>query len=136
MKYREAKRLEDEMTLIKYRVARRKENALMKKLAQRVEEAAGYTTAVRFLMQYLPMKLLRPHKTYILDPPDHNGWFHVVLNLAASIGSCRSLCSRYYPDILLAVPFAAAPNTDDVRICVSRYCGIGFLFSCTVCVEE
>ena len=37
MKYREAKRLEDEMTLIKYRVARRKENALMKKLAQRVE---------------------------------------------------------------------------------------------------
>ena len=37
MKYREAKRLEDEMTLIKYRVARRKENALKKKLAQRVE---------------------------------------------------------------------------------------------------
>ena len=37
MKYREAMRLEDEMAIIKYRVARRKENALMKKLAQRVE---------------------------------------------------------------------------------------------------
>eukprot|EP00956_Cyclotella_meneghiniana_P014606 scaffold21961_cov67-Cyclotella_meneghiniana.AAC.5 len=70
MKYREAKRLEDEMAIIKYRVARRKENALKKKLAQRVEEAAGCTTAVRFLMQYLPMKLLRPRMTYMLDPPD------------------------------------------------------------------
>ena len=36
MKYREAMRQEHEMTLIKFRVARRRENALKKKLAQRV----------------------------------------------------------------------------------------------------